>query len=115
LNQSVDACDKKIARLEKDKKKFAADKKFKEAGKAQQEIKEATSELEESQAKLKVTLKEKERLEQEASSQDSTIAEINNQLSVNQVNFEKEQLKLLTYRKEDILDLLHSIKNMQNV
>ena len=32
----------------------------------------------------------------------------------NKVKFEKEQLKLLTYRKEDILDLLQSLKNMHN-
>lgn len=44
LNQNIDACDKKLIRLEKDKKKFAADKKFKEAGKCQNEIKETTSE-----------------------------------------------------------------------
>ena len=63
-------------RLEKEKKKFAAEKKFKEAGKAQNEIKEATSELEEAQAKLKVSIKEKDRMENEAGSQDSIIEDI---------------------------------------
>ena len=112
LNQNIDACDKKLTRLEKDKKKFAADKKFKEAGKCQNEIKDATSELEEAQAKLKVSIKEKERIEVEAVSQDSIIDDIDRQLKLKTVIFEKEQLKLLTYRKEDTLDLLQSLKNM---
>jgi CheY-like chemotaxis protein len=43
-------------------------KKFKEAGKCQNEIKETTSEQEEAQAKLKVSIKEKERMETEAGS-----------------------------------------------
>ena len=76
LNQNIDACDKKLIRLEKDKKKFAADKKFKEAGKCQNEIKETTSEQEEAQAKLKVSIKEKERMEVEAGSQDSIIEDL---------------------------------------
>jgi hypothetical protein len=33
LNTNIDASDKKLSRLDKEKKKFAVDKKFKEAAK----------------------------------------------------------------------------------
>lgn len=35
LNQTINGCDKKIQKLEKEKKKAATEKKFKEASKAQ--------------------------------------------------------------------------------
>ena len=37
---------------------------------------------------------------------------MNEQIKNDLENYEKVQLKLLTYRKEDILDLLSSLKNM---
>jgi hypothetical protein len=37
---------------------------------------------------------------------------MNDQIKSDLENYEKVQLKLLTYRKEDILDLLISLKNM---
>lgn len=37
---------------------------------------------------------------------------MNEQIKNDLENYEKVQLKLLTYRKEDILDLLSSLQNM---
>lgn len=52
LQTQIMTNEKRIAKLEQEKKKAAAQKKFKEASKAQQEIKEFTTQLEEAQAKL---------------------------------------------------------------
>jgi hypothetical protein len=46
---------------------------------------------------------------------DDEIAQYEAQLKSDQIKYEREQLKLLTYRKDDILDLLQSLKNMANV
>ena len=104
--------EKRVAKLEQEKKKAAAQKKFKEAGKAQQEIKEFSQQLEEAQAKLALVQTEKSTIERDIEKKDEEVNEMNDQIKKDMENYEKVQLKLLTYRKEDILDLLSSLKNM---
>lgn len=71
--------------------------------------------MEEAQQRLQVVKHEKVSIDEEVQSKETEIETLEEQLKQSQVDFEKEQLKLLTYRKEDILDLLNSLKNMQNV
>ena len=52
LNNQINNYEKKISKLEQEKKKAAAQKKFKEASKAQAEIKDFTTEMEAAQLKF---------------------------------------------------------------
>jgi hypothetical protein len=55
---------------------------------------------------------EKATIERDIEKKDEEVNEMNEQIKNDLENYEKVQLKLLTYRKEDILDLLSSLKNM---
>ena len=70
--------------------------------------------MEEAEAKLREQQKAKEQTNKELEKKDLEIQEYEKQLKENKLKYEKEQLKMLTYRKEDILDLLQSLKNMPN-
>lgn len=52
-------------------------------------------------------------IEKDIEKREDEIKAFDHQLKENQEKFERVQLKLLSYRKEDILDLLHSLKLMQ--
>ena len=71
--------------------------------------------MEEAQAKLGAAMKEKEQIEKELERRDEEIGGYELLMGEKQVHFEREQLKLLTYRKEEMLDLLHSLREMTNV
>lgn len=67
--------------------------------------------MEEAQEKLEKAKSERETTEQEIHKKDEEIKQYQQQLKEHQSNFEKVQLKLLTYRKEDIMDLISCLKN----
>lgn len=115
LHHQIVTNEKKVVKLELEKKKAAAQKKFKEASKAQNEIKDFTQLLEEAQAKLLKMQAEKSETEGEIGRKEEEIDQLNQQIKEDQENYERVQLRLLSYRKEDILDLISSIKNMSKV
>ncbi len=71
--------------------------------------------MEECQEKLKDTLKDKDSIEKDIAKREEEIKAFEILLKQNQEQFERVQLKLLSYRKEDIMDLIVSVKGMENV
>jgi chromosome segregation ATPase len=57
---------------------------------------------------------EKEVIEKDVNKKEEEIKQLEEQFSSLKVSYEKNELKLLTYRKDDILDLIKSIHNMGN-
>jgi hypothetical protein len=64
---------------------------------------------------MDIVCSEKEAVVVEVIKKDDEIRDFEKSLAVNQEKYERVMLRLLTYRKEDILDLLHSLKNMGSV
>jgi flagellar motility protein MotE (MotC chaperone) len=64
---------------------------------------------------LKKVSQEKEQLEVESHKKEQEIKDIESQLRILQEQWEREQLKTLTYRKEDIMDLISSLNSMDKV
>lgn len=71
--------------------------------------------MEEAQEKLNDLHKDKEITEKEIDKRDEEVNAFNKQLKNLQESFERVQLKLLSYRKEDIMDLLHSLQGMATI
>ena len=112
LQLQVAALEKRGAKLEQEKAKAVALKKFKEAKKAQDESKDVAQQVEEARERLADVLREKEAADLEIAKKEAELRAIDEKLREGQERFERVQLRLLSFRKEDILDLLQSLRQM---
>jgi hypothetical protein len=63
-------------------------------------------------AKREASLSERESIEAEMGKDDADIKSIEGQIEALEATYEREQWKILAYRKEDVLDFLASIREM---
>ena len=101
-----------MEKLGNEKKKFAAAKKFKDAGKCQQEIKDLLTKESTIDEQIKKTQELKSQTENDLQNETEQLKEIEAKLSKIKIDSEKNQQFLITYRREEIMDLISSLQKV---